>query len=68
MRDSAGQNLLDTKSNGALLFAKLPGGDFGIGAIFAGKVTVRPVTLSSHQKRLYINLDEDHVAAANKGT
>jgi hypothetical protein len=65
IRDSAGKTVLDTKSDGALLFAKLPEGDYVIEAIFAGRVIVRPVTLFSYQTKLYIDLYDDHVAAVN---
>jgi hypothetical protein len=63
IKDSAGRQVVDTRSDGPLLFAKLPAGDYTIEAELGGKVVVRSVTLSSYeQSKLYINWGDDDVS------
>ena len=63
IKDSAGRQVVDTRSDGPLLFAKLPEGDYTIEAELGGKVVVRRVTLSSYeQSKLYINWGDDDVS------
>lgn len=60
IKNSAGEQVVDTLSDGALLFTKLPEGDYSVEATWHGKTIKRDVTLSSlAQLRLAINWDDE---------
>jgi hypothetical protein len=60
IRDSAGKNVVDTQSDGSLLFAKLPEGNYSIAATWHGKTLKREVTLSSlGQSKVALNWNDD---------
>ena len=58
--NSTGKQVVATRSDGALLFTKLPEGDYSIEATWRGKTIKREVTLSLlEQSKLAINWDDE---------
>ena len=58
IKDSAGKDVVDTKSDGGLLFTKLPEGNYSIEATWHGKTLKREVNLSSlGQSKVTLNWD-----------
>ena len=74
IKDSTGKQVVETRSDAALLFTKLPEGDYFIEATWRGKTIKRDVTLSSlGQSKLAITWDDegsatDRPAAANESS
>jgi len=60
IQNSAGEQVVDTRSDGALLFTKLPEGDYSVEATWRDKTIKRDVTLSSFaQSKLAITWDDE---------
>ena len=63
IKNSAGKQVVDTRSDGALLFTKLPEGDYSVEATWRDKTIKRDVTLSSFgQSKLAITWDDESAA------
>ena len=74
IKNSTGKQVVETRSDGALLFTKLPEGDYSIEATWRGKTIKRDVTLSSlAQSKVALTWDDegsatDRPAAPNESS
>jgi hypothetical protein len=59
IKNSAGEQVVDTNSNGALLLAKLPDGNYSLEATWHGKTLKREITLSSLEQSKVVLIWDD---------